>query len=63
MKKTASGLVLALGVLLLTGCSSVDRAEQERRAAYEQKREEQRIDRLQRETDAATRRMDEQLKR
>lgn len=63
MNKTIWMLMLMAGLVLLGGCSSVDRAEQERRAAYEQSREEQRIDRLQRETDAATRRMDEQLKK
>lgn len=63
MKKTIAGLALLVALVLLAGCSSVDRAEQERRAAYEQSREEQRIDRLQREADAAARRMDEQLKK
>ncbi|MBE0506728.1 MAG: hypothetical protein IBX50_08405 [Marinospirillum sp.] len=63
MKKTIGVLMLMAGLMLLGGCSSVDRAEQERRAAYEQSREEQRIDRLQREADAAARRMDEQLKK
>ncbi|SFX69541.1 hypothetical protein [Marinospirillum alkaliphilum] len=54
---------LMLSGVVLTGCAGIDQAERERRAAYEQSREQERIDRIQRETDAATRRLDEQTKR
>lgn len=54
---------LVLGGALLSGCAGIDQAELERREAYEQSREQERIDRIQRETDAATRRLDEQMRR
>lgn len=48
----------ALLAVVVTGCAGKDPMEQERRAAYEQQKKRDQAERAQRESDAATRRMD-----
>lgn len=49
-------------ILTITGCSSLDPVEQERRAVYEQQKKRDAIDRSQREANAASKRLDKALK-
>ncbi len=55
IKAMASAL---LATVLLVGCSGIDPVEQERRAVYEQQKKRDQAERAQRESDAASRRMD-----
>lgn len=61
MNKIWIALAVALTVLF-SGCAALDPVEKEKRAVYEEQKKREAIDRAQRETDAAGRRLDKAIK-